>query len=208
MPITSILEYAIKHTQQSSYLLQELAYTTKNNMAGSVMLTDHYVGKFLNLLVKISGAKEILEIGTYTGFATLSMAEALPIDGRIITCEIDPTAINVANKFFNLSPHYHKIFIKPGPALDSIKTIKHKLDLVFIDADKINYQNYYDTVLPKVKSGGLIIIDNALWGGEVLTATNKYAQTIDQLNKNILESKQVENILLNIRDGINIVRKK
>lgn len=208
MPVNPILEYAIKHTKPSSYLLQELSYITKNNMAGSVMLTDHYVGKLLNLLVKISGSKEILEIGTYTGFATLSMAEALPIDGRIITCEIDPSAINIASKFFNLSPHYHKIIIKKGPALDNIKTINHILDLVFIDADKSNYQNYYDLVLPKVKSGGLIIIDNALWGGEVLSATNKYAQTIDNLNKKIFESNNVENILLNIRDGINIVRKK
>lgn len=204
----STLDYAIEHTKKSSYLLQELAYVTKNNMIGAVMLSDNYVGRLLSLLVKLSCAKQLLEIGTYTGYATLSMAEALPFDGRIITCEIDSTSIKTAVKFFQLSPHYHKIIIKQGPALNSIASIDHTLDLVFIDADKINYKNYYDLVLPKVKSGGLIVIDNALLGGKVLKADTKQAQIIDQLNKQILESNQVENILLNIRDGINIVRKK
>ena len=136
------------------------------------------------------------------------MAEGLPNDGHIITCEIDQTAVMNATKFFNLSPHGHKIILKQGPALDTIKTITHTLDLVFIDADKINYKNYYDLVLPKVKPGGLIIIDNALWGGEVLNAISPQAKIIDQLNKQIINCNQVENILLNIRDGINIVRKK
>ncbi|MGD0466206.1 MAG: O-methyltransferase [Gammaproteobacteria bacterium] len=203
-----LFSYAAKHTKNAPYLLQELAFITKNTMFGSVMLSDHYIGRLLKLLVAISAAKKILEIGTYTGYATLSMAEALPIDGHIITCEIDPTAIKMANKFFNLSPHGHKITLMPGPALDTIKTIEHPLDLVFIDADKANYKNYYEQVLPKLKSGGLIIIDNAFWGGEVLNAISTQAKTIDQLNKQIFNCNQVENILLNIRDGVNIVRKK
>ena len=160
----SITKYAANNTKNAPYLLQELAFITKNTMFGSIMLSDHYIGRLLKLLVAISTAKQILEIGTYTGYATLSMAEALPTDGRIITCEIDPTAIAMATKFFNLSPHGHKITLIPGPALDTIKNIEHPLDLVFIDADKANYKNYYDQVLPKLKSGGLIIIDNAFWG--------------------------------------------
>lgn len=203
-----MIQYAINHTKQPSYLLQELANITKNTMVGAEMLSGHYAGKLLKLLVAISQANQILEIGTYTGYATLCMAESLSIDGQIITCEIDPTAISIATKFFNLSPHGHKIILKQGPALDTIKTITHTLDLVFIDADKINYKNYYDLVLPKVKPGGLIIIDNALWGGEVLNAISPQAKIIDQLNKQIINCNQVENILLNIRDGINIVRKK
>ena len=203
-----IINYALQHTTNPSYLLQELAFITKNTMFGSVMLSDHYVGRLLKLLVTISATKQILEIGTYTGYATLSMAEALPTDGHIITCEIDQTAINLATKFFNLSPHGHKITLIPGFALDTIKTIDHKLDLVFIDADKANYINYYNQVLPKLKPGGLIIIDNAFFGGEVLNASSTQAKTIDQLNKQIYNCNQVENILLNIRDGINIVRKK
>jgi caffeoyl-CoA O-methyltransferase len=203
-----MIKYAISHTKQPSYLLQELSSITKNTMVGSEMLSSHYTGRLLKLLVAISQAKQILEIGTYTGYATLCMAESLSIDGQIITCEIDPTAISVATKFFNLSPHGHKIVLKQGKALDTIKTINHQLDLVFIDADKINYKNYYDLVLPKVKHGGLIIIDNALWGGEVLKAASPQAQIIDKLNKQIVNCTQVENILLNIRDGINIVLKK
>ncbi len=204
----STLNYAINHTKNAPYLLQELAFITKNNMFGSIMLSDHYVGRLLKLLVAMCSAKQILEIGTYTGYATLSMAESLPIDGRIITCEIDPAAVSMATKFFNLSPHKHKITLIHGPALNTIKTIEHTLDLIFIDADKANYKNYYDFLLPKVKSGGLIIIDNALWGGEVIKPKSKQAKIIDQLNKEILSCNQVENILLNIRDGINIVRKK
>ena len=200
--------YANEHTKGAPYLLQELAFITKSSMFGSIMLSDHLVGRLLKLLVIISFSKQILEIGTYTGYATLSMAEGLPNDGHIITCEIDQTAVMNATKFFNLSPHGHKITIIHGPALNSIKTIKHQLDLIFIDGDKTNYKNYYDILLPKLKSGGLMIIDNAIWGGEVLTPQSRQSQTIDQLNKHILEDKQVENILLNIRDGINIVRKK
>jgi len=204
----SINKYTNEHTKSAPYLLQELAWVTKSSMFGSIMLSDHLVGRLLKLLVIISSSKQILEIGTYTGYATLSMAEGLPLDGHIITCEIDKTAVYNASKFFNLSSHRHKITIIHGSAIDSIKTIKHQLDLVFIDADKANYKNYYDMLLPKLKSGGLIIIDNALWGGEVLNPQCRQAQIIDQLNKQILDDPQVENVLLDIRDGINVVRKK
>lgn len=203
-----IHNYTNKHTKSAPYLLQSLAFITKSSMYGSVMLSDHLVGRLLKLLVMISNSKQILEIGTYTGYATLSMAEALPNDGHIITCEIDKTAVAHAKKFFNLSPHGHKITIMHGNALDSIINIGHQLDLIFIDGDKTNYKNYYDILLPKLKSGGLIIIDNALWSGEVLTPHSKQAKIIDQLNKQILQDPTVENVLLNIRDGINIVRKK
>ena len=209
MHTSNLIEtYINEHTQKAPYLLQELALVTKSSIFGSNMLSGHIIGRLLKLLVIISASKQILEIGTYTGYATLSMAESLPADGRIITCEIDQTAINNATKFFNLSPHGHKITTMHGPALTSINTIHHQLDLIFIDADKVNYKNYYDALLPKLKSGGLLVIDNALWDGEVLNPQSRQATIIDELNKQILKDQQVENVLLNIRDGINLVRKK
>lgn len=201
-------KYINEHTTLPSSLLQEIAFVTKNSITGAAMLSDNLVGRLLKLLVIISKSKKILEIGTYTGYATLSMAEALPNDGKIVTCEIDQIAIENAKRFFKLSHHAHKIHIMHGPALLSITTINYSLDLVFIDADKANYKNYYDLVLPKLKSGGLIIIDNALWNKEVINPQSKQAQIIDELNKQILNDPEVENIILNIRDGINVVYKK
>jgi caffeoyl-CoA O-methyltransferase len=201
-------QYVNKHTKQSSYMLQELACITKTSMFGSNMLSGHLVGRLLKLLVMISNSQTILEIGTYTGYATLSMAEALDNNGKIITCELDPNTAKIAAKFFAATPHNHKITLLTGPALTSLEKINTTLDLVFIDADKNNYQNYYNLVLPKVKSSGLIVIDNALWGGEVLDPQSKQATVIDKLNKQILADNTVENILLNIRDGINLVYKK
>lgn len=203
-----IEKYINEHTTLPSIILKELALVTKNSIVGATMLSDHLIGRLLKLLVIISKSKKILEIGTYTGYATLSMAEGLPNDGTIVTCEIDPTAIEYANKYFKLSPHHHKIKIMHGPALFSITTIDYPLDLVFIDADKTNYKNYYDIILPKLKPSGLIIIDNALWHQEVIEPKSKQAKIIDALNKQIINDPKVENILLNIKDGINIVYKK
>ena len=203
-----INKYINEHTTLPSSLLQEIAFVTKNSITGAIMLSDNLVGRLLKLLVIISKSKKILEIGTYTGYATLSMAEALPNDGKIVTCEIDKIAIENAKRFFQLSPHAHKIQIMHGSALISITTINYFLDLVFIDADKANYKNYYDLVLPKLKSGGLIVIDNALWNKEVINPKSKQAKIIDELNKQIMNDPTVENIILNIRDGINVVYKK
>jgi len=200
--------YAYNHTRAEPELLQALAAETREKMPDSVMLTGRLEGRMLKMLVIISGAKKVLEIGMFTGYSALSMAEALPEDGNIITCEIDRRAKAMAEKYFQQSQYGHKIEIRMGPALDTINKLNMTFDLVFIDADKENYVNYYDSVLPKVRSGGLIVVDNALWSGKVLNPQDKETQTIANLNKKIVQDERVENVLLTIRDGVNVVRKK
>ena len=132
------------------------------------MLTGPVEGRLLELLVHMSGARRVLEIGTFTGYSALSMAAALPEDGRIDTCEIEEKHVEIARRYFAESPHGDKITIHVGPALETIARLEGTFDLVFIDADKVNYDNYYEAVLPRLSERGLIVIDNTLWSGHVL----------------------------------------
>ena len=203
-----IEQYVFSHTQKESSLLTELEKETYQKMELPQMLTGRIEGRFLKMLVQLTNTKNILEIGMFTGYSALSMAEGLPPDGHIITCEVDPRAKEIAEKYFSKSPHGKMIEIRMGPALLTLKTLTQTFDLVFIDADKENYLEYYEIVLSKLKSGGVIIIDNALWGGRVLKPEDKETKTIDDLNKHIAKDDRVENVLLAIRDGINLIRKK
>lgn len=203
-----IQSYVEKHTQSEPELLKQLSQETYETMSAPQMLTGRIEGRFLKLLVQISGAKRILEIGMFTGYSALSMAEALPDDGQLITCDVDPRAEAFAQRYFDQSPHGHKIKIKMGPALETIESIVDIIDLVFIDADKKNYGHYYEAVLPKLPSGGLIVVDNTLWSGRVVYPEDEQTQAIADLNQMIVEDERVENVLLSVRDGINLVRKK
>jgi caffeoyl-CoA O-methyltransferase len=138
----------------------------------------------------------------FTGYSTLMMAEGLPDDGRIITCDVDPKAETVARKYFAESPHGHKIEVRMGPALDTIKTLDGPLDMVFIDADKSNYSNYYEACLPLVRSGGLIVADNVLWSGRVLDPQDEDTRAIVAFDKLVQSDSRVENVCLTVRDGM------
>jgi len=143
----------------------------------------------------------------FTGYSTLAWAEALPKDGRIVTCEINPDTTEIAKRYFAESPHGHKIEIRLGPALDSLKLMHGIFDLCFIDADKENYGAYYDRCMELVRPRGLIILDNMLRGGRVLDPQDRPSQVVDALNKRIRNDPRVENVLLPVRDGIMLVRK-
>lgn len=203
-----IQQYVERHTHEEPELLQNLIYYTHANTTAPQMLTGRIEGRFLKLLVQISRAKNILEIGMFTGYSALSMAEGLPEDGKIITCDVDERCEKIARTYFERSPHGHKIEIKMGPALDTIAQLKITFDLVFIDADKKNYLNYYEAVLNKMSSGGIIVLDNTLWSGRVLNPEDEQSQAIADVNKRIIEDERVENVLLSVRDGINLVRKR
>lgn len=203
-----ITNYAFSHTQAEPILLQRLTQETYDTQSSPHMLSGRIVGRFLKILIRLSQAKQVLELGTFTGYSALSMAEGLPQDGHIITCDNDPLVLKLAKKYFDQSQYGQKIKIVLGPALDTISTLTVPLDFVFIDADKSNYLNYYQAVLPKVRSGGMIVFDNALKDGEVIDPINKAAKIIDETNKFILADKSVENTFLTVRDGLNIVRKK
>ena len=168
-----IEEYAFDHTSYEGDLLEQLEEETYKKLEIPQMTTGRIEARLLKLLARLVGAKRILEIGTFAGYSALSMAEALPEEGELVTCEIDPEAIIFAKKYFNLSPHGKKITLMEGSALESLRKISGPFDMAFIDADKENYSNYYEAILPLIRSGGLIAIDNVLWSGRVLNPKDK-----------------------------------
>jgi caffeoyl-CoA O-methyltransferase len=171
------------------------------------MMVGLVEAQFLKMLAALTGARRILEIGMFTGYSTLAWAEALPKDGRVVTCDVNPETAEIAKRYFAESPHGHKIEIKLGPALDSLKLLYGMFDLCFIDADKENYGAYYERCMELVRPRGLIVLDNMLRGGRVLDPVDEGTKAIDALNKHIRNDPRVENVLLPVRDGIMLVRK-
>ena len=202
-----IEEYAFNHTSYEGNLLKRLEEETYEKLEIPQMTTGRIEARFLKLLARLVGAKRILEIGTFAGYSALSMAEALPEDGELITCEIDPEAIVFAKRYFDLSPHGKKIALLEGAALDSLKSISGSFDMAFIDADKENYSNYYEAILPMIRYGGLIAVDNVLWSGRVLDPKDKSDKAIHQFNERVIQDKRVESVLLTVRDGLNCIIK-
>jgi caffeoyl-CoA O-methyltransferase len=203
-----IIQYSHEHTSPEPKLLEYLIEETKTSTHIPSMLCGRVEGRLLNLLIKLTQAKYCIEIGTFTGYSALSIAEALPPEGKLITCEIRPRHAKIAQKYFNLSPHGHKIDLKLGQALETLTLISKPIDFCFIDADKLNYQHYYNLLIPKVKAGGLLVFDNALYNGEVLKPESKNAKIVHALNTQIKNDSRVEQVMLTIRDGILLVRKK
>jgi caffeoyl-CoA O-methyltransferase len=160
------------------------------------------------MLVRLAGARRVLEIGMFTGYSALMMAEGLPDDGRLITCDVDPKAIEMASRYFAESPHGHKIEVRMGPALDTIKSLEGPFDMVFIDADKGNYSNYYDACMPMVRPGGLIAADNVLWSGRVLAPEDDDTRSIVAFNEKVQSDPRVENVCLTVRDGVMLAWKR
>lgn len=203
----SIEQYAHDHTSEESTLVQELVEVSGRELEYTDMLSGRVVGQFLAMMVKLTGAKRILEIGTFTGYSALSMAEALPDDGELITCEYNERYEDIARSFFRKSGFGSKIRLIMGPALETINQLEGTVDLVYLDADKINYPNYYRSVLPMLRQGGVLIADNVLWSGSVIDPDDEKARAIDEMNKLIRDDERVENVLLTVRDGLQVVRK-
>ncbi len=204
----AIESYTEAHTEPLSPLFDALREETYAQMQSPQMQVGRLEGSFLRLLVRISRAKRVLEIGMFTGYSALMMAEGLPEDGELITCDIDPKAQKIAERFFGKSPHGRKITIRMGPALETIRTLKGPIDMVFIDADKENYSRYYDAVLPLLKTGGLIVADNVLWSGRVLKPEQETDRAIVAFNEKVAKDSRVEKVLLTIRDGMMLACKK
>jgi caffeoyl-CoA O-methyltransferase len=200
--------YAEAHTTPPDPLLAALAEETRGTMSAPQMLTGTIEGRFLELLVFASGARRVLELGTFTGYSALSMAAALPDDGRIDTCDIEPRHVEVARRYIAQSPHGSKITIHLGPALDTIARLEGEFDLVFIDADKPNYASYYDAVLPRLSARGIVVIDNTLWSGRVLDPQDEPTRAIAALNDRIAADERVVAVQLTVRDGVTLVRRR
>jgi caffeoyl-CoA O-methyltransferase len=202
-----IEEYAYQHTSEEGELLRRLEEETYEKLEIPHMTTGRVEATLLKLLARLVGARRILEIGTFGGYSALSMAEALPQEGALVTCEMDPVAIAFAQKYFSQSPHGKKITLLEGPALDSIKTLTGTFDMAFIDADKVNYCNYYEAILPLIRQGGLIAVDNVLWSGRVLDPKDESDKAIHQFNERVVQDNRVESVLLTVRDGLNCIVK-
>jgi len=201
-------EYAEAHSTAPDPLLAELAEETRATMSAPQMLTGPIEGRFLELLVHVSGSKRILEIGTFTGYSALSMAAALPEDGRIDTLDIEPKHAEVAQRYFDRSPHGSKITLHLGPAIETIAGLEGEFDLVFIDADKEGYDSYYEAVLPRLSVRGLIAIDNTLWSGRVLDPQDESTRMIAALNDKIAADERVIAVQLTVRDGVTLIRRR
>lgn len=201
-------QYASKRSTPEDALLVKLREFTYANIDQAQMQVGHVEGQLLKTLVKISGAKKVLELGTFTGYSALAMAMGLPKDGKVITCDIDQKVTAVAQKFWAKSPSGEKIELKLGPALEILQALNEEFDLVFIDADKTNYINYYEAVMPKMRSGGIIIIDNTLRGGRVMNPQSASDKVTAELNNLIAKDDRVEAVILTVRDGITIAIKK
>ncbi len=210
--IERILEaYVDSHTDGLSDLLIELAAETEKLTGRMQWSIGKVEGKLLQLLVKVSSSKKVVEIGTFTGFSALLIAEALPQDGRLITCEANPEFAVIAGRYFERSPHGPKIDLRLGPALQTLSALPAGgTDLVFIDADKPSYGAYYDQALRLLRGGGLIFVDNVFWRHKIFKSniTNENARAIASFNEKVNSDPRVEKVMLSVRDGVYLIRKK
>ena len=208
MPIAELrseqmLDYCRDHSQADSSLLMELINYTWENEEIPQMISGQLVGNFLKSLIKLLRAKRIVEVGTFTGYSALQMAEALPKDGEIHTCELMEKHAKTAQSFFDRSDYGNKITIHQGSALNSLELLQSgSFDMAFIDADKTNYLEYYQRCLALIKKGGVIILDNMLWGGDVLDPQDDDAKALRKTGDFIQSDNRVFNTLLPIRDGL------
>jgi predicted O-methyltransferase YrrM len=203
-------EYCIGHTSPENEILSKLNRETHAKVLQSRMLSGHFQGRFLSMLSHMIRPKNILEIGTFTGYSALCMAEGLQENGKLLTIDVNEELEVFVRGFFNQSPLKDKIEFRIGNAIEIIPTLTQTFDLVFIDADKLDYHLYYDLVFDKVNQGGYIISDNVLWSGKVVDPGKKDKDTISirAFNKKLHEDPRTENILLPIRDGLIVVRKR
>ncbi|TLU99061.1 O-methyltransferase [Dyadobacter luticola] len=206
-----IEDYSELHTEDESGLLKSLNRETHANVLNPRMLSGHLQGRFLSMISRMIRPEYILEIGTYTGYSAICLCEGLQPGGKLITIDINEELETLTRKYFGESPFEPQIDYRIGNALDIVPTLSEVFDLVFIDADKINYSAYFDLCLDKVRPGGFLIADNVLWSGKVITQPDtkidKDTQALLDFNKMVHEDPRVSNLLLPIRDGLMILQK-
>ena len=198
--------YAEAHTTPSGELFERLAAETREKTEWPQMMVGEVEGRFLEFLVRLGGARRVLELGTFTGYSSLSMARGLPEGGRVITCDVNPDTTAIAQRYAEEAGLADRIDFRLGPGVETIGRLEGPFDLVFIDADKPNYRNYYEAVLPKLADDGLIVADNALRDGRVLDEDAD--EPMQKFNDFVRNDPRVECVLLTVRDGMLLVRKR
>ncbi|MDH4188417.1 MAG: O-methyltransferase [Nitrospira sp.] len=202
--------YAQAHSMPESDLCRALREETQRCMEFPQMMVGPLEGAFLKMMTQLVQATSVLEIGMFTGYSALCFAEALPVTGTVITCEIDEASAAIARQYFSRSSIGKKIEIRMGSALDTMRHLTGPFDLIFIDADKMNYVNYYLRALDLIAPHGVILIDNVLWDGDVLKQPPPDEKTavIQELNRTVVNDPRVSTVLVTIRDGVLVVRRK
>jgi caffeoyl-CoA O-methyltransferase len=198
--------YAEAHTTPSGELFERLAAETREKTTLPQMMVGEVEGRFLEFLVRLRGAQRVLEIGTFTGYSSLSMARGLPVGGRVITCDVNPETTAIARRYAEEAGLADRIEFRLGPGVETIAQLEGPFDLVFIDADKPGYRDYYEAVLPKLADRGLIVADNALRDGHVLDEDAD--EPMKDFNDHVLSDPRVDCVLLTVRDGMLLVMKR
>jgi caffeoyl-CoA O-methyltransferase len=201
--------YAAGHTTAPTDLLARLADETRATLDAPQMLTGTVEGRFLEFMVFATGAKRVLEFGTFSGYSSISMAAALPPRGHIDTCEIEEKHAAVAQRYIDEAGYSDRITIHLGPGVETVERLEGEFDFVFIDADKPNYVNYYEAVLPRLSERGIIAADNTLWSGRVLDESEQSEGTvaIRAFNEHVRNDDRVVSVMLTIRDGVTLIRR-
>jgi caffeoyl-CoA O-methyltransferase len=201
--------YVVDHATPDEPLLAELSERTRAELESPQMLSGTVEGRLLETLVFVTGAKRIVEFGTFSGYSALSMAAALPDDGQLFTLELDPDRAAFARSYMDRSPHGSKIEILVGPALESVARLDGPFDLAFIDADKEGYVDYYEAALERLAPRGLIVADNTLWSGRVVddADTSEGTLAIRRFNDHVRDDARVRSVILSVRDGVTLVRR-
>ncbi|MBU2950301.1 O-methyltransferase [Tamlana agarivorans] len=203
-------DYVVKHSENEPELLQQLTRETYQKILQPRMLSGHYQGRVLSMISKLVNPKNILEIGTYTGYSALCLAEGMQKDGELHTLDVNEELFDFQRKYFDKSEYGTQIFQHLGDALEIIPKLNKTFDLVFIDADKENYPNYFNLIIDKLNVGGIILSDNVLWSGKVLEALkpdDKSTKAVLEYNTLLKEDPRIETVLLPIRDGLTISRR-
>ena len=200
-------QYAEQHSSPQAELFERLAAETREKSSAPQMMVGLLEGRFLGALVGMLRARLVLELGTFTGYSSISMALALPPDGRLITCDVNEETTEIARRYAEEAGVVDRIEYRLGPAVETISGLEGEFDLVFIDADKPNYVNYYEATLPRLVRGGLMVLDNTLWSGRVADPSedDENVRAIRAVNERVLEDSRVQNVLLTVRDGMNLV---
>jgi caffeoyl-CoA O-methyltransferase len=207
-----IERYVDEHTTPEPEYLAALAAETRERLSAPAMLSGHVEGRLLETLVFTTGAKRVLEFGTFSGYSALSMAAGLPDGGKVVTLEVSPEHAEVAQRHFDASPYGDRIELRLGPALDSVADLEGEFDLVFIDADKIGYGAYYEAALERLADRGLIVVDNTLWSGRVVDERepdpDETTLAIKRFNDTVARDERVVSVILTVRDGVTLIRRR
>lgn len=206
-----ISEYVLAHCTPADDILRDLAAETRSTFPGEAgMQVSHDEGELLTLLVKLSGARRAVEVGVFTGYSGLCIARGLPADGHLLACDVSEEYTAMARRYWERAGLIGRIELRIGTALDTLRALpaEEAFDFAFIDADKLGYRGYYEELVPRTRPGGLLVLDNVLRGGNVIAGTRPADIAIREINDAILADQRVESVMLPVRDGVTLVRKR